>query len=76
MTLFALRLDHRHHVPPTPTNEDRLRAFRAVAPVTLGNNFFRQGRNPVLPLSFAERYAAEACADAAPTTDVYTEEHA
>lgn len=73
MSLFARRLDHRHIPPRTPTNEDRLRAFRAVAPVTLGNNFFRHGRNPVLPLSAAERYAAEACADAALTTDYYEE---
>ena len=35
--LFARRL-RSHELPPrTPTNEDRIRAYRALAPVTLAN---------------------------------------
>lgn len=35
--LFAWRLQPHHPIPPTPTNEDRIRAYRALAPVALGN---------------------------------------
>lgn len=35
--LFARRLQPHHPIPPTPTNEDRVRAYRALAPVALGN---------------------------------------
>lgn len=35
--LFAWRLQPHHPIPPTPTNEDRVRAYRALAPVALGN---------------------------------------
>lgn len=30
--------NYRHTVPPPPSNEDRVRAYRAVAPVELANN--------------------------------------
>lgn len=36
--LFAFRLQPHHAVPPTPTNADRIRAYRALAPVELGND--------------------------------------
>ena len=36
--LFARHLKQSHTPPPTPTNEDRLRAFRQAAPVTLANS--------------------------------------
>lgn len=35
--LFAWRLQQHHPIPPTPTNEERIRAYRALAPVELGN---------------------------------------
>lgn len=40
--LFAWRLQPHHPIPPTPTNEDRIRAYRALAPVTLGNGLFTE----------------------------------
>lgn len=46
-----------------PTNTERVQAFRAFAPVVHANTFFR------LPRSQHERYAAEACADAEPSSD-------
>lgn len=38
--LFARRLRHQgaRDVPPTPTNAERVQAFRAMAPVTLAND--------------------------------------
>lgn len=50
---------------PTPTNDDRVRAFRAFAPIAHANPLFT-GR---LPRSAHERYAAEACADSAASDD-------
>lgn len=35
--LFARRLRTHHTPPPTPTNRERIRAYRALAPVELGN---------------------------------------
>lgn len=37
--LFAHRLRHQggKDIPPTPTNADRIRAYREVAPMELGN---------------------------------------
>jgi len=37
---FARRLQLHHQVPRTPTNEERIRAYRAMAPVMLGNAYF------------------------------------
>lgn len=48
-----------------PTNTDRVRAFRAHQPVVFANACR-------LPVSRFERYAAEQCADAAPSTDDMT----
>lgn len=31
--LFARRLQPHHPIPPTPTNDERVRAYRAIAPV-------------------------------------------
>lgn len=45
MNLFFathLRRQYAHDVPSTPTNEDRLRAFRREAPVTLGNRLLTE----------------------------------
>ncbi|NLA68289.1 MAG: hypothetical protein GX856_08630 [Gammaproteobacteria bacterium] len=39
--LFARRLCRqftKHDIPPTPTNRERVQAYRALAPVQLGNN--------------------------------------
>lgn len=36
---FARRLQQHHPVPRTPTNEERIRAYRARAPVALGNGW-------------------------------------
>lgn len=49
--------DQRHHVPPPPTNEDRVRAFRALSPVEFANNH---------PWDFARRdaYQRDAMSDA------------
>jgi len=46
-----------------PSNDERVRAFRAFAPVVHANTRFR------FPRSAHERYAAEACADAEPSSD-------
>jgi hypothetical protein len=46
-----------------PDNDERVRAFRAFAPVVHANTTFR------FPRSQHERYAAEACADAERSTD-------
>lgn len=46
-----------------PSNDERVRAFRAFAPIQHANTFFR------FPRSAHERYAAEACADAERSTD-------
>lgn len=35
--LFAWRLQPHHPIPRTPTNEERIRAYRALAPVELSN---------------------------------------
>ena len=35
--IFARRLGAHHTPPPTPRNEDRIRAYRALAPVALCN---------------------------------------
>jgi len=37
--LFArgMRRQHARDIPPTPTNAERVRAYRALAPVELGN---------------------------------------
>lgn len=49
--------------PRPPTNTERVQAFRAYQPVVFANTRF--------PRSAHERYAAEACADAAPSSDDY-----
>lgn len=40
--LFAFRLQPHHPIPPTPTNQDRIRAYRALAPIQLGNALFAE----------------------------------
>lgn len=37
---IATRLQHHDRIPHRPSNEDRVRADRAVAPVELGNSWF------------------------------------
>ncbi|MGV8954810.1 MAG: hypothetical protein ACOH2M_27175 [Cypionkella sp.] len=51
----------RNGVPQVPSNDQRVRAFRAFQPV--------QYANTVFTLSPGERYALEQCLDASPTTD-------
>ena len=36
--IFARRLTQAHAPPRTPTNADRIRAYRALAPIELGNS--------------------------------------
>lgn len=52
----------RHGVPVVPTNEERVRAYRAYAPVQFANV-------PLLESIRAAEYARQAAADSAPTTD-------
>lgn len=42
--LFAVGMRHQGawDIPPTPTNEERVRAFRAQAPVELGNGLMTE----------------------------------
>jgi len=62
------RVLHGRAPRQVPSNDERVRAFRAFAPVVHANSFFR------FPRSAHERYAAEACADAEPSTDDYAPE--
>ena len=57
MILTSLSLQRvGHHTPHVPTNEERIRAYRAAAPVQMGN---------ALPWRWTEgqRYAAEQMRD-------------
>ncbi len=47
MILFTYRQQSHHKTPHTPTNEERLQAYRAVAPTEIGNGYFVGGRSPV-----------------------------
>jgi hypothetical protein len=57
-----------------PTNEERVRAFRAFQPVTFASGYRLPPTQFRAPRSPHEIYAAEACADAAPSTDDWSPE--
>lgn len=60
--LFATHLQSRHTPPTTPTNRERIAAYRALAPVDINHH---EG----------EKYArAETLDGRYPTTEIYVEE--
>lgn len=67
LTHLSLARVGNRRTPQVPTNEDRVKAYRAFAPVQFGNTLF--ARSP------AERYAlAESIDNSTPTTDVHYRE--
>lgn len=56
---------HRH--PRVPSNDDRVRAYRAYQPVQFANAMLNDHLRAI-------EYAKDACADGAPTTEEYDNE--
>lgn len=42
--IFAHRLEQHHEVPQSPTNQERMQAYRAIAPVQFANTVFNPRR--------------------------------
>lgn len=65
LSLSFARVDGNRRMPSVPTNDERMRAYRAATPAQFANQ-------PLSDRIRAAAYARAAMADAAPSTEHYT----